>query len=497
MELLDKLTKEYGRDLFIKLKDPVFFIKNIIRGSEKIGMTPYQEEWIRLQQQYKRLNIWAFRSSGKTKTFIIDDAIFKAFTISGFKGVITAPSLPQSIGILKEVRDCIMTNEVLSTAVPSDKSMLWTKTHIELKNRSQIMCRPYSERVRSLHVNWVWADEGGEYQSSETFLGAFMPIVRAKDGGMTVLGTVKHSLDLLHKLRDNKEWETRIYPANLPYQGKTLWEWRYSDKTLEQLKKEMGNNIMFTREYFLKCMSADTQVYPAELIIPSFDYGDKFIDKPRPECVYYLSFDFALSGKTGADYSAYFVYEVNKENLIKIVRIERYKGLSSGAQKQRMKELYNTFNPVLAAADEGNIGKSFLQDMRDMGIPMVGFNFQGRRNELLEVFRGAFELNFQNGEELPFEKKKFLICRDREDYITTNLVNIFQNELESFNVIFKSGKTGDVTGRVAFESTQPHDDTVMSAAIGYWYARSRSSGTTYIRRGSSYKTSNSLFRSTR
>ena len=496
MEILDKLLKEYGRDLFIKLREPVFFIQNIITNPMKITLTPYQEEWINTIHQNKKVSISAFRSSGKTESVLVDYPIYRAYTQKNFMGVVISDSLKQSLEVIRNIKERIVSNEVLSTSIPSNRLASWSKTEIELKNGSRLISRPYTDRIRGIHVDFVGCDEVGEYQNHDVFLGAILPIVTAKDGSVVAVGTYKHSIDLLHKLKENPEWKSLYYPANLPYKGKTLWEWRYPGKSLMQVKKEIGNNIMFSREYLLKVMSVDTQLFPAEIIIPSFDYTDTFIDAPRPGCIYYVSLDFALSGKSGADFSVYVVFEIDKQGVVKIVRIERYKGLSYIAQKKRIQELYNIFKPVKCVADEGSFGKSFIQDMRAIGIPLIGFNFQTRRRELLEVFRGAFDLNFDEGVELPKEKKKFLICKNKEDFITTQLTDLLLKELEAFNVVFKTKQKGDITGRIEFESTEPHDDLVMASAMGYWYARGSIGGTTHVRRGSSYQRSGLLIRST-
>ena len=303
---------------------------------------------------------------------------------------------------------------------------------------------------------------------------AITPTVISKNGSIVLIGTPTSQVDLPHKLMKNKAYVSRVYPATMiyPNTNKTLWELRHPNMSLNDIKRGMDNRIAFTREYLCKPLSRGDELFPYEIIQKAFDYQDAFINKPRPGCKYFIGMDFALSGKAGADYSAYVVYEKNRDGVLKIVRIEHYKGLSSLAQKQRIKELNSIFRPVLMLGDEGTFGKALIEDLRAEHLPIKGFNFQGKRIELLETFRGAFDVNFKDDNPLPFNERKFLICKNRKSVITQTLTEKLVSELLSFAIVFKVPKgKGDMTGRVVYEAQKSHSDIVMASALGYFIAR--------------------------
>lgn len=504
MEILKKLHNKYGADLPKLLQNAEFFIDNIIFKPLGWTLPSYCKEWLDLVSKHKRTNILAFRSSGKTEVLIIGYCIFRCFTNPKYQIAFFSESLPQSMEVLRRIKERIIENEVLRTAMPTSRDADWSKTKIELKNKARLMVLPFSERARSYHIDEVIIDESGRCQDHDVYFGAITPTVRAKRGRINLIGTFMSEIDLPHVLMKNKVYETRLYPANGKNpEGKTLWEERYPDVPIQQVKDELDNSIMFSREYLLQCLSADDALYPFSLIETAFDYTDAFIHKPRIDCVYYMALDFALSGKSGADFSAYVIMERNtKTEILRIARMERYKGLSTRAQIQRIQTLHGVFKPLGTIADEGSFGKSFIQDLHGLNIPVKGFNFQNRRTELLELFANAFHMNYAKDEHnndfpLPFKERKFLISKDEHHAPTKKLTTEFVKELTSFAVVFKKGNSkGDVTGKVHIEAKQPHDDLTMAAAMCYYIARGGAGASFHVSRGSGFRRS-ALIRKTR
>ena len=480
---MKKLLETHGDDLKKKLMDPVFFVKEICG----LPLTHYQEEWLRIVHCNKRINFTAYRSSGKTEVLFVCYFIFRAFTQSEFQGIIISDSLQQSGEVLRRIREKIVGSEILRTAIPENRTASWSKTELELKNKSRILCKPYTDRVRGYHVDLVGCDESGEYRDHDIFLAAVNPLVIAKDGGIIVVGTPTSELDLLHKLRDNPVYVSRIYAANGKYPDlpNTFWSMRYPDRSLADKKKELNNSIAFSREFLCKPLSAGDSLFPYDKIEPSFDYTEKFLNKPRENCRYLLSLDFAMSGESGADFSVYIVFEIDGKMRVRIARIERYKGLSYQAQQARIKQLSEVFVPYKVVADEGTFGKAFVQDLRSAGLPVKGINYQGIRAEMLEVLRSAFETNFNGAVPNKENEKMFLIPRNKNCAITMKLTDELVKELTSFAVVYKTTGRGDMTGTVKFESTRKHDDIVMAAAMGYYYLRNRRKTTYNIARGNS------------
>jgi len=491
MVSMNDLAVEYGSRLKSLLLEPVFFIEKVI-GLE---LTPYQREWVELVDSHKRVNITAYRQSGKTEVLLVSYFIFRAFTKIGFSGVIVSDSLPQSTEVLKRIRERVLANEILRSSVPDNRSAVWNKTELELKNGSRILSKPYTDRIRGYTFDLVAADEAGMYKDQDIFLSAITPLVQVREdeepdrnhARIIVVGTPTSQLDLLHVLRKNKEYESRVYPADLLVKsaGKTLWEMRYSNTTLEQKKLEIDNSVAFTREYLCKPLGSGDQLFPYERIEASFDPGRRFIDQPGKNCSYLLSLDFAMSGESGADYSVFMLFEREEwSGVVRIARVERYKGMSYQTQKMRIMQLSSVFKPYRVVADEGTFGKTFVQELRREHIPVTGINFHAKRMEMLEVLRAAFDSNFDGQNVLPFEERRFLIPKDRKCIRTNNMMQEFVKELMSFAIVFKkAGRGDDMTGAVKFEGQRAHDDIVMAAAMGYYSIREYGKVSYHVARG--------------
>lgn len=508
---MNKLVDKYGAGLRDKMKDPVFFINNISGvGNGNDTLSPFQEHWIRQVHNNKLYCLTAFRSSGKTEGLGINYPIFKAFTQNGWVGIVVSAKESQAKEILQRIKKKIEHNPILSKSIPKDKAVSWSKTEINLSNGSRILAKPYTDSLRSWHVNWVMFDEAGEYRDQDIFESNAYAITQAnwqnEGAGICVVGTPKSELDLLHTLRKNREFVSEICSADMKIcdlidsnDTKTLWELRYPKQTLLEKKSQIKNNIKFSREFLCKVLSAGDELFPYGIIEASFDYDKGFYEKPHPEYTYYMGLDFALSGESGADYSAYAIFEKDLDNVIRLVKLERFKGLSYGAQKLRIKQLSDIFKPVRVIADEGTFGKAFVQEMRSQHVPIRGFRFQHKRQELLEVFRSAFDTNFtenrdKDGFYIPknYDERKFFINYSKEDSLCSNIVDTLINELLGFGIVFKTSGTGDLTGTTKFESVKPHDDLVMACALGYWSCNKQGASNLIVARGSG-STKNFMF----
>lgn len=497
---LQKLVDKYGNQLNDRMKEPVFFINEVAGlGPANAKLNIYQEQWVREVHVNKLTNTTAFRSSGKTEAVGVCYPIFKAFTQPNWWGIVVSDKEEQAKEILSRIKNKIEQNAILRTSIPKHKNLTWSKTELTLSNGSRILAKPYTDRLRSWHVNWAMFDEAGEYRSLDVYEANAYSITQSRwelpGAGIHVTGTPKSELDLLHVLRKNVEFKSFIYPADMKWgnTGKTLWGIRYPRMTLAQKKKTINNNLQFSREFLCKVLSSGDELFPYGVVETAFDYDYGFDDRGIPEYIYFMGIDFALSGESGADFSAYAMYQKNTTtNVVRLVKLERYKGLSYGAQKLRIKHLNNLFRPQKIIADEGTFGKAFVQELRNAHLPIKGYKFQNKRQELLEVFRGAFDVNFKDERDIngnpipvPFEERKFLINYMKGDLKCSKMIDELVKELLGFGVVLKTSRSGDMTGTIRFESVKLHDDLVMACALGYWACRTQQTGTFAISRGSS------------
>lgn len=512
------LVDKWGGQLKAKMReDPLFFINEIAGvGVGNYKLIPHQEHWVRLIHENDMVNLTAFRSSGKTEALGVCYPIYRAFTMPNWWGIVVSDKEEQSKEILQRIKNKIEQNPILSTSIPKNKSISWSKTEINLTNGSRILAKPYTDRLRSWHVDWVMFDEAGEYRDHDVYESNAYSITQDRSQsnpegfGICVTGTPKSELDLLHKLRTNKLFKSLICPADMKLSeliggsdNRTLWEIRYPKMTLKDKKKQVNNNIKFTREFLCKVLSAGDELFPYGVIEVSFDYEYGFEDKAVEGYSYYGGLDFALSGTAASDFSGYSIFKVcNKTGITRLVRLERYKGLSYPAQKLRIKQLHEAFKLKKFIADEGTFGKAFVQEMKQEGVPIHGFRFQHKREELLEILRNGFDINFteevdKNGQHIPlkFEERKFFINYNEKDTMCKKMIDLLVEELLGFGVIFRTSRTGDLTGTTRFESVKKHDDLVMAVALGYWGCRKRKAPDFAVAR-SSHSNKNLVFAKT-
>jgi hypothetical protein len=469
--LMKRLADKYGAELKKKLLDPVFFIENVIgEEGELLKLTPFQKEWIRLAEKYKRINLLAFRSSGKSEILMVCYPIFKAFVQSRSQTLVVSASQPQSSEILKRIRDRILFNEVLRSAVPSNRSSAWSKTELELKNGSRIISKSITSQIVGYHVDLIVCDEIGYYREHGVYETAVPPMVTAKDGTILCVGTPTSMVDLPHKLMKNKAYTSKIYPVKT--KNSNLWKERYPDKDMAAKRREY-DSITWSREFMCRPISSEDQIFPYDLIEKTFDYArplDYHYDK---RFIYYMGIDFALSGATGADFTVFTILERDpKDNTLRLKMMERYKGLGYMAQKKRIQQLYEIFHPIKTIVDEGTFGKSFLQELRSAGIAMTGYKFTNQtKQELIMNLRNAFET------------EKLLINNLQSHVKTVKTVKDLVKELLNFGVKLTK------TGQIGFEGLGAHDDMVISFALAVFCGRSFTNSATkfHVFRGSGRK----------
>ena len=466
MEKIAKLIEKYGAETYAKLKDPIFFINEIIGFErEPFKLTCYQEEWLNLLSTNDRINIAAFRSSGKTETLLVDYPIFKAFTQTGWQGIITSNSQKQSISILRNIREKIIGNEILRTSIPSAKEGLWSKTELQLKNGSIIWSKVRNENLPGEHVDYIGNDETGYEKDMDVVTKIIPPMVVAKKGIVVWIGTTVSKIDVIHQLKKNPSYLTKWYPANLKFEGKTLWEWRYPSVPMSKIRNEY-DSLSWSREFLLEPLSSADRIYPYELISQCFDYDSTFHMVRRGERAYYIGLDFALSGEAGSDYTVYTVIE-KMGDICRVINIERYKGMNYQTQKHRIIQLADIYKPVKVVADEGSFGKSFISDLLAAHLPVEGFKFTNQsKQELHTSLRNMFE------------QKRIIINMDQNDLKTKTLTTFLINELSNFGVVWDEQK-----GLVKFEGTGEHDDMVTSLALAAFAARGLGSISWNVMRG--------------
>lgn len=456
-----------------KLKsDPAYFIEEVLYKQQGWKLTSFQKEWLKLIEEKRRVCFMAFRSSGKTRQLFVNYFLWKAIVNPNTQYLIISKTLPQAIEVLKDIRLTVVTNPMLKSLVPSNKSRTWSRTELELSNHSRILSKAYNDNIRGLHVDGLGCDELGEYQDHEILKKAVLPTIRSKRGFFVGVGTPKSELDLLHEIERDPGFAS-IFCDRYPAQGDKgeLFHERYPDTVIEHKqgvvelrdKKtekllETYSSMAWSQEFMLRPVSSKDKLFPSTMVEQCLDYSCGFQEEPKTLHQYFMGIDFAMSAQAGSDYTVITVLEKNPgSKRLKIVWVERFRGMDYTVQKQRIKELADRYKIIKALGDENTFGKVFIYDLKAEGVPIDGFKFSSSNKSKEDIIKALRD---------QFEKTGFIIPFKENDIKTRTMVNVLLDELNKFGIIFDMrSKT------VKFEGTGKHDDTVISLGLANFISR--------------------------
>lgn len=470
-----------------KLKDPAYFIDNIVFAPKGWKFTRYQRDWCKLHLKHKRLTISAFRSSGKSEVLLIALAIWRLIMFPGCKIGLISNSAKQYKKLVKRLKEHFQTNDFLKPYIPSSRTQTWNTEGFDLKNGSSISAYTSSnENIRGEHFNAVFADEIGEYDDLDIFKNAILPTLNAKGGSMVCVGTTKSLYDLIHRMKNDagfKAFQVFDYPA---LGDKDYYYQRFPDRKIvnnqgtRYIYNKKGElldtypSIMWSQEFMLQPLSSEDQIFPLELVQKNFTNDRTFYSKPDPLCNYYIGIDFAMGAKTNADYSVITVLERKiKGQALKLVNLYRWRNISYQEQLDRIRAIFSRFNPVRVCVDERSFGVTFLQALKSDGWSVEGIAFtQKSKEDVIKTLRNEFE-NSRVG--LPNPDN----CNDLNTRLRmTDLIK----ELSAFRYTYDEKKNS-----VKLEGVSTHDDIVVSLALAVWVGRTKPTATFHIQKGSDRK----------
>jgi len=290
----------------------------------------------------------AFRSSGKTRQLFVNFFLWCAITRPNTQYLIISKTLPQAIEVLKDIRLTILTNPLLKSMVPSNRSQSWSRTELELENHSRILSKAYNDNVRGLHVNGVGCDEMGEYEDHEILKKAVLPTIRAKRGFFVGVGTPKSELDLLHEVENDPGFQS-IHSDRFPAEGTKgdLFLNRYPDTIIKRVPGavqicdkasgkiiETYSNMTWAQEFLLQPVSMKDKLFPDVLVKACLDPQLEFQEDVRNMCQYFMGVDFAMSAQSGSDFTVITILEkAPGTKKFKVVWVERLRGWTMQCRK--------------------------------------------------------------------------------------------------------------------------------------------------------------------
>ena len=425
----------------------------------------------------------AFRTSGKTRQLFVNYFLWNCIKAPNKQFLIISKTLPQAIEVLKDIRITIVSNPFLRTLCPSNRSQTWSRTELELVNHSRILSKAYNDNVRGLHVDGLGCDEMGEYDDHEVLKKAVLPTIRAKRGFFIGVGTPKSELDLLHEIEREPGFKS-IHFDRFPAEGEKgeLFAERYPDTivvhaegVVEIRDKKTKNliesysNMSWSQEFLLKPVSMKDKLFPDYMVNECLDITSRLTEELVNMRQYFMGVDFAMSAQSGADYTVVAVLEKSPgSKRLKLVGLYRWKGLDYVMQKSRIREIAEKYDVVKILADESSFGKTFIYDLKAVGLPIDGYKFNSSSKEdLVKALRDQFE------------KKGFILPYDPNCVRTRTEMKVLIEELSKFGIIFDHRSKS-----VKFEGLGKHDDTVIALGLVNFIARHISMATFSAIKGS-------------
>ena len=440
-------------DFMLKCQLDFIFFFNRVLGYD-VGT--HHTEMARLVDFYRYTAFQAPRQHGKT-TLILSYILWMVAFNKNKNILVVANSRDQAMKNLEMLKDMIQENEFLKELVPLNKKQSWSKSEINTKTKCKVSAKANTPNIRGGSYDFVFCDEGGQYEDKSNFYGVIIPTVQATKGKICVVGTPESKMDLLAELssEDNDIFASVIYRA-ITDTGRPLWTHKYSIEELIQIRDElyvkMGKAWEWQREWMCNPLGEEESFIPYDKLTSAFMFDNDFINFPNKNKRYVIGADFAMSAEKSADFSVFTILEEQYDGTHNIVYMWRAKGKSFEEQIDKLINLYNTFMCWKAVVDESNFGVVFFQTFKNAGLNVEGYAFQGyggrKRHDLLVNLK------------MMFESKNIKIPRKIDSTNTMNLTDLLISEVRNMRVDYS-----EKTQKTSYKSVAAHDDCVMSLAL--------------------------------
>jgi hypothetical protein len=466
----ESLKKKYSPEWieWLRRNDLAFFAEDMLN----MEVADVHKKWSQLVTTSEKLCIQAPRDHGKSFFFSFAYPIWRAYynwiptrlkDSKEFKsiprvsiGYIFSNTQDQAIKLLDLVKREIEENPKLWHLMPEKKDV-WSKTEIKLSNGAIIRARGWGVSVRGAHPVWIIADDclNDESIYSELtrnkqidyFYSAVTPML-VPCGQLVTVGTPFHQEDLYDKLKKNKAYIFRSFPA-LDQAGNALWPTRYNKENLLKRKDEVGST-RFSREYLCNAVSDDASLFPDYIIEKCLDSNVEMLPyitrEEYKELDIFMGVDLALSSTVGADFTVITTVARRRADGLRILLdVTRFRGKSMKEQLRSIQDLANAFKPLKIFVENNGFQRVFVDELvQNTDLPVEGFTTTAHAKN--DASRGVLQL------QVIMESGRFVIprktekCREKTDPLI--------NELRAFSYV-----EGKLQGLGA------HDDCVMSLWI--------------------------------
>ena len=391
---LSKLHK--GLEETLRVENLNYFLVSLF---PEFDINWHHLEWGEFGRKFNKLNIIAARDHGKSYYW---SNIFPAWKMYRYKpknqmlakprkelylcgkGSLITNDADLGIELMEILKNTIEDNPILADKLlPENKRENWANTRIRCKNGATFKAKSYGSRFRGRHPGWMVVDDllddkqiysKEQREKAINWFHSVLMNALVKDGQVIVAGTPFHSNDLYADLKKKKDWRVFEYPSIMP-NGMELWENRYSLSELISKKDSIGS-LAFSREHLCRPIVSDSSLFTRKLIESCFSDKIKLINNIDNSLVKYdyviTGCDFALSASTGADYSVFMTWGIDKYGQMWLLHMWRGKGKSFAEQLSVLQSIHRNFRPNVMYLEQNQFQQIFVQEADKKGLPVIG-----------------------------------------------------------------------------------------------------------------------------
>lgn len=330
-----------------KLKENMILFGSIINANMFSVPSPdfhYKIADVLMNNDNKQVNIIAPRGHAKSS---IVGGVYPLYHILHEQGakliVLVSRTQDHAIKLLGTIKDTLDYSQQLRAIYGywgQHSAKTWSKSEIELKDGSMIICKGTGQQLRGIKVGsqrptLIIVDDPEDENNTKTaeamesnlrwLLQSAVPSLDPLKGKIAVIGTPQHQRCMVEILKEMDGWVNMHFAPDMD-NNKALWEeWQPIDK-LQKKKRELESIArvsVFYREYLCQIIGDEDQLFSEKYLkYHDYDYtiddeGQHFLtdgkDKQIPVNIF-MGVDPASSIRKTADYSVIMPIAVDKEN---------------------------------------------------------------------------------------------------------------------------------------------------------------------------------------
>lgn len=399
-----QIVKEASFRKELARKSHIWFFNLYFSEYVKYETAAFQKELFLLSedQNIKMAVVVAFRNSGKSTIFSLSYPIWSIIGDQQKKFIlIISQTQPQARLHLANIKRELKSNELLHRDLGPfhDETDQWGSASIVIQNfNARITCASSEQSIRGLRhgahrPDVIIIDDAEDLLSTKTkesrdktfawFTGEILP-AGDRDTKVIVVGNLLHEDSLLMRLRKCIEEKTldgvfRAYPL-IDGNDRILWPGKFPDmQSVEALKRTVGNEASWQREFMLRIIVTQEQVIHLEWI-------QTYEVLPRIQGMKYrftaTGIDLAIKDNQKSDYTAMVsarVYGYGAEMRVYILPNPVNEKMGFPETLERVKLLSQAISP------DGYSTELFIEDVGYQSAIIQELNRQGYKAEGVTV----------------------------------------------------------------------------------------------------------------